>query len=130
MTHSTICVFQRRRNERPRDPVQIGSLEVRKAFEPLAPPISERLRALDELRRSGVRTYAMIAPILPGAEALVEQLAGRVDRLIIDRMNYDYANEIYRRCGWEDLNTDEHFARVGRQIAEQCRARGIPCLSA
>jgi len=40
---------------------------VRKRFEPNAPPIKERLVALGELHRAGIKTYAMIAPMLPGA---------------------------------------------------------------
>ena len=50
--------------------------DIRKLFEPNAPPIIEWLRALDELHRSGIRTYAMVAPILPGAEGLAKTLAG------------------------------------------------------
>jgi DNA repair photolyase len=42
--------------------------KIRSIFEPDAPSISERVKALDELHCSGIRTYAMIAPILPGAE--------------------------------------------------------------
>ena len=104
--------------------------EVRQRFEPLAPPIPSRLRALEELHRSGVRTYAMIAPMLPGAERLVPLLAGHVDYVILDRMNYDYANGIYKKYGWEEQKTDGHFARAGRGIAEQCRACGIDCRTA
>src|SRR5512135_3161952 len=37
--------------------------DIRKLFEPSAPSIPERLRALDELHRSGIKTYAMIAPM-------------------------------------------------------------------
>lgn len=104
--------------------------EVRRRFEPLAPPIPARLRALEELHRCGVRTYAMIAPMLPGAEKLVPLLAGYVDTVILDRMNYGYATAIYRRYGWEAMNTDAFFAQAGRGIAEQCRDRGIECRTA
>ena len=52
---------------------------VRKLFEPNAPSIKERVRALDELHQAGIRTYAMIAPILPGAESLAEILGGKAD---------------------------------------------------
>ena len=45
---------------------------IRKLFEPMAPPINERIKALDELHKAGIRTYAMIAPVLPGAEGLAE----------------------------------------------------------
>ena len=60
---------------------------IRILFEPNAPPIQDRILALDELHRSGIKTYAMIAPMLPGAEDLVELLKGKVDYLLIDRMN-------------------------------------------
>ncbi len=101
--------------------------EVRRRFEPLAPSIPERLRALGELHRNGVRTYAMIAPMLPGAEGLVPLLAGAVDYVILDRMNYDYANGIYKKFGWDAQKSDEHFVQAGRRIADECRARGIDC---
>jgi len=60
---------------------------IRKLFESSAPPIKDRLNALDVLHRAGIRTYAMIAPMLPGAEALAEALGGKVDYIIVDRMN-------------------------------------------
>ena len=72
---------------------------IRKLFEPYAPPIKDRLDALDELHRARIRTYAMIAPMLPGAEGLVETLNGRVDYVIVDRMNYNYADWVYRKYG-------------------------------
>jgi DNA repair photolyase len=103
---------------------------VRQAFEPLAPPIAERLRALEALHRAGVRTYAMIAPILPGAENLVSLLEGIADYVIIDRMNYHHADRIYEQHGWQDQSTDAFFEAAGRRPAEECRRRGIPCTAA
>jgi DNA repair photolyase len=69
--------------------------DIRKLFEPHAPPIPDRIQALDELHRAGIRTYAMIAPVLPGAEGLAGLLTGKVDYVLIDRMNYHYADWIY-----------------------------------
>jgi DNA repair photolyase len=43
---------------------------IRKMFEPLAPPISERIRALDELHKAGIKTFVMIAPLLPAPKPL------------------------------------------------------------
>jgi len=57
---------------------------IRKLFEPDAPAIKDRVRALDELHKAGIRTYVMIAPMLPGAEGLAEILAGKVDYVIVD----------------------------------------------
>ena len=101
--------------------------EVRKIFEPNAPAIKERLNTLDELHRSGIRTYAMIAPILPGAETLVNALEGKVDYIILDRMNYHYSDWIYRKYGIEDKLSDDYFQRIGVELANVCERSGIPC---
>ncbi len=101
--------------------------DIRKLFEPHAPSIKERLDTLDELHRSGIRTYAMIAPALPGAELLVESLAGKVDYIIVDRMNYHYADWIYRKYGMEQKLADDFFNNIGRQIAYACKNSGISC---
>ena len=91
--------------------------EIRKLFEPHAPLIPDRIQALDELHRAGVRTYAMVAPVLPGAEGLAELLSGKVDYLLIDRMNYHYADRIYHTHGLEEYLSDEYYTRV-RQTLE------------
>lgn len=101
--------------------------EIRKLFEPHAPPITERLRALDELHRAGIRTFAMIAPILPGAEALAQALDGKVDHVLVDRMNYNHANWIYKKHGLEDKLDDRFFHSVGQEIAFACEKLGIDC---
>jgi DNA repair photolyase len=90
---------------------------IRQLFEPHAPPIEDRVRALDELRRAGVRTYAMIAPMLPGAGQLAGLLKGKVDYVFIDRMNYHYADHVYRKNGLDDALTDEFFERTRRELA-------------
>jgi DNA repair photolyase len=100
---------------------------IRKLFEPYAPSIRERLHALDELHRSGITTYAMIAPILPGAELLAEDLKGKVDSVIIDRMNYHYADWIYRKYRLEDKRSDDFFQRTGHALANACSKFGIEC---
>jgi len=90
---------------------------IRKLFEPNAPPIKERIKALDELHRAGLRTYAMIAPILPGAEGLPELLSGKIDSVIIDRMNYNHADWVYKKYGLEDKRTDRYFSEIERLLS-------------
>jgi DNA repair photolyase len=90
---------------------------IRKLFEPNAPSIKERVRALDELHRAGIRTYAMIAPILPMAETLAEILADKVDSVIIDRMNYHYGDWVYRKYGLEAYLTDDYFSRTEQVLS-------------
>lgn len=90
---------------------------IRELFEPHAPPINERIRALGELHKAGIRTYAMIAPVLPGAEGLAALLRGNVDYVLVDRMNYHYADRVYRKYGLEDTLTDDYFNRVKQEFA-------------
>jgi DNA repair photolyase len=89
---------------------------IRKLFEPWAPPINDRIRALDELHKSGIRTYAMIAPLLPGAEGLAELLKGKIDYVLVDRMNYHYADWVYRKYGMEETLTDDFFERTRQKL--------------
>ena len=104
--------------------------EIREIFEPGAPPIPERLKAIDTIHQNRIKTYVMIAPILPEAENLVPVLAGKVDYIIIDRMKYHHADWIYAKYGWNAKNTDDYFSETGRKIAQECRELGIPCHSA
>ena len=90
---------------------------IRKLFEPDAPPIEDRIAALDTLHRAGIRTYAMVAPVLPGAEGLAELLKGKIDYVIIDRMNYHYADWVYRKYGLEDKLSDDYYYRVRQELA-------------
>jgi DNA repair photolyase len=65
---------------------------IRKIFEPKAPPIPERIEALEKIHREGIKTFAMIAPVLPKAEGLVQKLKNKVDYVILDKMNYHNAD--------------------------------------
>ena len=100
---------------------------IRKLFEPNAPPIKDRIRALDELHRAGIRTYVMIAPMLPGAESLAEILVGKVDYVIVDRMNYHYADWVYRKYGLNDKMTDDFFYQMERTLSSTFAKLGISC---
>lgn len=101
--------------------------QIRKLFEPKAPPIPERIRALEELHRTGVKTYAMIAPLLPGSENLIKILAGKVDYILVDRMNYHYADWIYKKYGLKDGLSDKFFRKTGAEIVTACDKMGIDC---
>ena len=90
---------------------------IRKLFEPNAPSIEDRIQALDVLHKAGIRTYAMIAPVLPGAEGLAGLLKGKIDYVLIDRMNYHYADRVYRDNGLEDTLTDDFFERARCEFA-------------
>jgi DNA repair photolyase len=99
---------------------------VRKMFEPKAPPVGERLETLEVLSREGVRTCVMIAPLLPGARGLAEVLAGRVDHVLVDRMNYHFADRVYAKNGMRSAMTDAFFLLQKEELAESLEKEGIP----
>ncbi len=98
---------------------------IRKLFEPHAPCIGDRVSALAELHRAGMRTYAMIAPMLPGAESLPDILAGKVDYVLLDRMNYHHADWVYRKHGLDDKMTDQFFRATKRVLSTELTKLGI-----
>jgi len=100
---------------------------IRKIFEPKAPPIMDRVETVEKLHRNGIRTFVMIAPVLPGAGKLVEILEGKVDFIIIDRMNYHYADWLYAKHGWQDKKTGLWFRLTCDRILNECAKSGIDC---
>lgn len=107
--------------------VTTGDEEVRRLFEPGAPPIKERIKALDELHLASIRTFAMIAPMLPKAEVLATALRGKVDYVLIDRMNYHYGDWVYRKHNLESTKSADFFFLKGRELAPAFEKAGIKC---
>ncbi|NWF77454.1 MAG: radical SAM protein [Chloroflexi bacterium] len=101
--------------------------KVRKLFEPGVPSIEERLKALEELHLAGIRTYAMIAPMLPGAEELADGLKGKVDYVLIDKMNYHYGDWVYRKYNLEGAMSNDFFSLKGKELASAFAKQGIEC---
>jgi len=94
--------------------------EIRKIFEPRTAPINERIETLDKLHQAGIKTYAMIAPVLPKAESLALKLKGKVDYVIIDKMNYHYADWVYKKYQLEKIQN-------GNELADLFKKENIPC---
>lgn len=107
--------------------VTTGDDSVRSLFEPEAPSISDRLNALEQLYNEGVSTYAMIAPLLPGAETLSHSLPGKVKSVLTDRMNYHYADRIYINNGLEECRGEDYYRKACNEIAYACHEAGIEC---
>jgi DNA repair photolyase len=101
--------------------------EMRKLFEPGAPSVRERIKALEELHLAGIKTYAMIAPMLPGVEALAHQLNGNVDYVLVDKMNYHYADWVYRKYHLEDAMSYDFFYLKGKELASAFAKQDIEC---
>jgi len=107
--------------------VSTGDDGIRQLFEPNAPPIKERIKALDELHQAGIRTFAMIAPMLPHAGKLAAMLEGKVDYVLIDRMNYHYSDWVYRKYNLEAAMSDDFFFRTSKELASAFGKQGIDC---
>jgi DNA repair photolyase len=100
--------------------------KIRRLFEPGASPIKERINALDILHSRGIQTFAMIAPLLPGADGLIEELTGKVDHVLIDRLNYFYANRIYMENDLEWAREASFFIQQTKTLQEKFKKTGIP----
>lgn len=100
--------------------------KMRRLFEPGAPPIRERVRALEALHERGIRTFAMIAPVLPGAEGLIGLLPGKADRVLIDRLNYAYADRVYRENRLEWAREDAYLAAKAEELRRGLTRAGVP----
>lgn len=102
--------------------------EMRRIFEPAAPPIASRIEALKALHESRVKTYAFIGPMLPlDPDALVAKLSGAVDEVLIDRLNYpNKVISIYRRAGLTRFLEDDYFTDTACALREGFERAGIP----
>jgi DNA repair photolyase len=101
--------------------------KIRRIFEPGAPLISKRIEALATLHEAGIRTFAMIAPILPNAEGLASMLKGKVDTVLLDRLNYHYADWVYNKYAMQWAMTESFFEQKGVELKEAFDREGIPC---
>jgi DNA repair photolyase len=117
---------------------------VRCAFEPGASPIEARLAALKRISDEGIPTYAFIGPMLPylsdeHLEGLLNKLADRVSRLIVDRLNIKCGNmpDIRRvlEKNYPDLAPmfesaiapgSDYYQRLRGKISKLCGERSIP----
>lgn len=96
--------------------------KMRKAFEPKAPPIEARIRALKKLHAEGIRTYVFIGPLLPmDPERLAEKIRPAAEYVYIDNMNYITKTiSLYGRLGKREW--------LERGLAEKVKSRLIHVL--
>jgi DNA repair photolyase len=94
-------------------------------FEPGAAPVAERLKTLEKLHSSEIRTFAFIGPLLPGKpEQLVASLHGLVDKVLIDRMNYlGQIKAFYREQELEWATRDDFFQEYKIRLIAELKKR-------
>jgi DNA repair photolyase len=100
--------------------------EIRRIFEPKAPPIKERIETLERLHSAGVKTCVMIAPLLPKAEGLIAEIMGKTDYVIVDKMNYHYADWVYKKYRLEYAISEDFFRKKKVEMAKVFTNEGIP----
>jgi len=100
---------------------------MRKIFEPGAPPIAKRIEALEALHAEGIKTFAMIAPLLPGAEKLPELLRNSADHVLVDRLNYHYADAVYKKFGMQWAREDNFFRKIADDLSKAFEKNKVPC---
>ena len=117
---------------------------VRRVFEPNASPTQERIDSLESLKEIGVDTYAFIGPLLPyisdsSLECLLNVLADKVDRVLVDRLNIKAGNWGNIRNTLQDnypdligkikdataMNSD-YYRRLSRKVRSMLDERMIP----
>jgi DNA repair photolyase len=101
--------------------------DIRRIFEPLAPSIPSRLQALAGLHDVGIRTSAMIAPLLPGAEGLSDLLINKVESVRIDRLHYHYADWVFKGHQFQDFLKPDYFTKTGQAICTALEKQGVEC---
>lgn len=101
--------------------------KIRKIFEPKAPSIISRIKTLEKLKKSDIKTFAFIGPILPmDAINLARQIDGLVDYILIDKMNYIWKTErIYRANSLDFAIRDEYFNAVAEELSNEFSSKGI-----
>ncbi len=100
---------------------------VRRQFEPGADPIEERLDAIARLHSAGVRTFAVIQPMLPmDPERLASRLAPHIQLARIDRMHsIERAMPLYRTAGREAASRRDFFDDTERRLRSAFGAAGV-----
>ncbi len=102
--------------------------ETRKIFENRSPTIGSRVQTLRTLHDQKISTYAFIGPMLPlDPVRLFGLLAGAVDEVLIDRMNYgNKTKAIYRKHGLDPYLEDDYFHLFGNELKNLFERSGIP----
>jgi DNA repair photolyase len=100
---------------------------LRAAFEPGADPIDARIEALAEAHAMGLRTCAVIQPMLPmDVPRLVDKLAPIVGVVRVDRMHrMDRAKALYERAGCAYAAEDAFFERTAAELRAAFAARAV-----
>ncbi len=98
---------------------------VAKIFEPRAPSVKARIKALEEIHSNGIKTFAFIGPLLPGKpESLIANLEGKVDKIYIDKMNYLWTiRKFYFQNNLTEATKDSFFQNYKERLIKELNNR-------
>lgn len=101
---------------------------ISRLFERGASSVRDRAEALALIHAHGVRTFVFVGPLLPGNPAhLAELLRGKVDHVLIDRMNYvETIKRFYDHHGLSDALADRFFEEQKGKLVVELKKRDIP----
>ena len=101
--------------------------DVAKLFEPKASSIKERIKTLDTIHSKGIKTFAFLGPLLPGnPEKLIEQLEGKIDKVLIDKMNYiSTIRDFYYKKNLKSATTDRFFHEYKERLLKELKKRNM-----
>jgi DNA repair photolyase len=97
--------------------------ELRRALEPRASSVKDRIYTLQKLKEDGIRTFTFIGPIIPGAAledilALVKEVKGLSDLIYFDRFRVKPGISM-GEMSTEDLNA--YYRRIKASLSEKLR---------
>ena len=100
---------------------------MRQIFEPNADPIPERFEALRALHAAGIRTFAVIQPVLPmNAERLIEEIAPYVRAVRLDRLYVvERVKHVYDQHGLGAYATEQFADETIRRLTAGFQSRGV-----
>jgi len=101
--------------------------EYRQIFEPRADPVDERFEALRAFHAAGVRTFAVIQPVLPmNVDRLVDKVAPFVQVVRLDRMYMgDRVQHLYDENQLSAFATEAYADETIQRLTLAFRARGV-----
>lgn len=76
--------------------VEFATNQLSSTFDPFATPISERIKALEQLKVGGIRTYVFMGPIMPQLtipEQIMSMIVGKIDFLMAESLNMRCGNK-------------------------------------
>ncbi len=117
---------------------------VREKMEPGASSVEERLRALDELGKSGINTWVFLGPVMPHiteVDALVEAIAAvKPKYVLVDRLRLKegvwervkefiegYKPELLADYERIFLRSEDYYSGVFERVLRRCGEKGLRC---